>query len=287
MDPFTDLDARPDHLPAVLALFAECGPGRDHAVCGEPSRMGRPPTAEDLRDTLGVLVATERDRVIGALAICPYSESQVTMWGPVVNPGLRRRGIGSALWRKARTAIGQGGFASLRVLVDQRNRTARAFCRAHGLTAWKDNRIYQRSLTSDLPAAVSEVGWATPAEHPTVARILADAFPDSAHCEQPLSDREAAGYRHPVIRHDNRVVGTAAVRSHADRSWLSLIAVDPACRGRGLASRLLAGILHLEADLGHTAMALEVLDDNTAAIALYESLHCERAWTATILTGPA
>ena len=53
---FSDLDERPELAEEVLALFRRFGPGRFHAVNGEPSNMGQLPTIDDLLDCLGVLI---------------------------------------------------------------------------------------------------------------------------------------------------------------------------------------------------------------------------------------
>jgi ribosomal-protein-alanine acetyltransferase len=51
------------------------------------------------------------------------------------------------------------------------------------------------------------------------------------------------------------------------------IAVDPACRGQGVARQLIRQAEQVCADAGRVAMRLEVRTDNTGAIALYQQLH--------------
>lgn len=282
----TDLDADPQLLSEVLELLRGCPPGRDHAVSGHPSRMGCEPRPQDLHDALGVLVATADGETAGALAICPYSDEQVTLWGPVVHRRLVRRGIGSRLLHEARAALREGGYESLRVLVDTRNRDARAFFLASGLAVWKDDLLYERNLLGALPPSPGGVSRARPSDHAEVAGVFAAAFPESGHLQRPLAQREREGYRHHILQDSGRILAAAAVKGEPERSWLSLLAVRPEARGRHLGTRLLAGALHAEAELGVTRLGLEVLADNVPAIALYTGLGFQRAWTATIMTGP-
>lgn len=284
---FTDLDAHPGLQEQVLGLFRGCPPGRDHAVIGEPSRMGLDPRREDLDDTLGVLVAIdEHERVLGALGICPYSDEQVTLWGPVVHRGHVRQGIGSRLLSESRTALKSGGFDSLRVLVDDRNRNARSFFLAKGLSDWKPDHIYERTLGGELPPDPGGVSLARPDDLPAVAELLSAAFPESGHLEQPLQRREREGYRHHILQETGRIVAVGVIKNTHGRSWLSLVAVHPELRGRHFGSRLLAGILHQETELHSRCIGLEVLGDNEAAIGLYTSMGFTRSWTASIMTGP-
>lgn len=282
----TDLDATPGSHEAVLKLFRERPPGRIHAVCGEPSRMGRPPTTKDLEHALGVLVAIHRGEVIGALALCAYSSEQITLWGPVVELRYGRRGIGRRLLNEARAACRDGGYQSLRLLVDHRNRPMRNFALSHGLSPWKDNLIFERDLLHDIPASTNGVSRAKPHDHDAVARVLAAAFPDSGHLDRPLSEREHEGYRHHILQENGAVVGAAAVKVTPGRGWLSMIGVLPDLRGQGHGSRLLSGCLHCEAAFGAHRMGLEVLSDNHSAIRMYENHGFERSWTATIMAGP-
>lgn len=282
----TDLDLSPQLADQVLGLFRGCPPGHDHAVCGEPSRMGCDPDHGDLAECLGVLVLHRAGRVVGALGICPYSEEQVTLWGPVAHRAFTRMGVGEHLLTEARQAIAAGGYESIRVNVDTRNRAARGFLLAKGLTAWKDNLIFERDLLSDLPADLGGVSLARPGDHPAVSSILNEGFPDSAHARKPLAERERDGFRHHLLQDAGTIVGAAAVKVRPGRGWLSLIAVRADRRGRGYGRRLLAGVLHQELSRGATRLGLEVLDDNHAAHALYDGLNFRRVWRATIMTGP-
>ena len=284
-----DLDQRPELAPAVLALFAAAPPGAHHLVCGLPAAMGQEPTAEILARTAGTLLALSGRQVAGAIGICPYSEDQVTLWGPAT----AQAAIAEFLFTSTREALHLSRFGSMRVLVDTRNREQRSFYRAHGFAAWKDDHLYECVLeartgtgTVSRGSLAFKVRAATTRDHNAVISILTRAFPDSDHCLPSLAKREADGYRHYVLDEAGTVVAAAAVQDAGRRGWLKLIAVKPELRGRQLSRRLLEGVLASEARRGKRTMALEVLADNAPAIALYEHAGFRRKWTATVMTGP-
>jgi len=285
MPTLVDLDLRPDLVGPALELLRSAGPGRRHAVCGIPLRMGQTPTPEDLANSLGTIVLLDGQRIAGTLAICSYSEEQATLWGPVAAMTSELPQVSKLLVREVRGALRDGGFTSMRALVDSRNRELRAILLGLGLTAWKDSHCYERSLhrTPQIPEGIRPT---TKRDHAAVAAILAGAFPDSGHCLPSLADREKEGYRHYVAVVDGIIVGAAAVQSAQRRSWLKLIAVRPDLRKNGTGRALLNGLLTLEANLGNREIGLEVLADNPAAIATFEAAHFKRSWTFGILTGP-
>ena len=280
-----DLDQRTDLIAPVVALFAAHGPGQSHAVCGIPARMGLPVVAADLAACLGTLVLLDGQRVAGALAICPYSDEQATLWGPVNDQAYSLPAVGKLLVAEARQALRDGGFESVRCLADTRYRGLRQFLLGQGLAAWKDTHLLERSLTKP-PTAVPGARPAATRDHRPLAEILSQGFPESLHCQPSIAAREAEGYRHYVLEQDGAIVGAAAVQETGKRSWLKLIAVDPGARRAGAGRLLLDGVLAGERARGQRDIGLEVLADNAAAVATFARCGFQRAWTATILTGP-
>lgn len=281
-----DLDQRPDLAPNVLALFASNAQGANHIVCGLPQRMALEPTAADLKATLGVLLAMSGRRIAGVLAICPYSEEQVTLWGPVIPDAREQPLVMPVLMGELRRALGEGGFTSMRALVDTRNRTLRAWMMAEGFNPWKDNHCYELELTALRSAEMHGVQVAARDDLEEVARILAECFPDSDHHRPNLVQRENEGYRHYLLRAEGRAVGAAAVQGGGRRAWLKLLGIPTSERGKHWSSELLAGVLACEARLGHHAIGLEVLDDNRPATATYQKAGFVRKWTASLLIAP-
>lgn len=282
----TDLDESPHLLEGVLELFRRFGPGRYHAVNGEPSRMGRVPRDQDLQDALGVVVVLHEGQVAGAMALCPYSETQATLWGPIVESGFQGHSFGPLLLSTARQALRDGGFESIRALVDHRNRRARAFFLRSGLSPWKDNLLFERDLDENLPEVGPGIVTATAADHPEVVELILSAFPDTGHCDEPLAERERQGYRHYLLQDGGTVVATAAVKDAGTRSWMSLLAVHPQHRRKGYAKQLVTGVCRAEYEAGRRRMGLEVLADNNPAIRCYEGVGFQRQWGMWILVGP-
>lgn len=281
-----DLDQRPELKPITASLFGACPPGHNHQVCGIPERMGLEPRVSDLDTCLGVLLALSGIRLVGALALCPYSAQQVTLWGPVVPETSNARAVASRLLREARAALASAGYESVRCLVDTRNRAARTLLHGNGFAPWKDDHVYEYPLRGAPLPVVAEVRRAAWSDHPAVTRILEEAFPDSDHCRPGLAKREREGFRHYVLEEQGEVVAAAAVDGQPRRSWLKLIAVAVPRRGAGMGTRLLRGLLGAEAAQQAQGVALEVLADNRAAVALYERLGFDRRFTATIMTCP-
>lgn len=280
-----DLDQRPHLTGEALAIFAACAPGAEHQVCGIPAWMGLPPAREALDQAAGVLTALSGTRVVGALAMCPYSDEQVTLWGPALARGATDA-VGDRLLATAREALQLSRYGSLRALVDTRNRRARALLLTHGFTAWKDDHLYERRIDDDDAVTPTRVRVAGARDHHALATIFIQSFPDSDHCLPSLGKREQEGFRHYLLEDGDTPVAAAAVHDAGRRAWLKLIAVRPGARGKGHSRALLSGIITEEAKRRTRLIGLEVLADNAAAVRLYDGGGFKRRWTATVMTGP-
>ena len=122
-----DLDQRPELISATLAAFAACPPGKHHLICGLPTSMGQVPTGADLIACLGVVLAVSASELHGAVALCPYSDEQATLWGPTSTAGFHGTTVPERLLSEVTRALIESGFTSLRTLVDTRNHELRAF----------------------------------------------------------------------------------------------------------------------------------------------------------------
>ena len=283
---FSDLDERPYLIDRVIELFSSAGPGRHHAVCGEPRRMGMPPTAEDFTRSMGVLLALEDGHLSGALCLCPYSDEQVTLWGPVSVSGFDDE-LSNMLLARAKEALKKNQFESFRVLIDGRNRQLNNFFVNNGLQVFQKNILFSLGLNrpADLPLFQVQVAR-EPHELKRVQEILNESFPENGHCSEDLSSRIKQGYIHYILHLKNKIFGTAVISRDNARSWLSLIAIDTQQRGKSRSRHLLNGVINCEYGNDQKEISLEVLANNKAALALYENCGFEKQWEATILTGP-
>ena len=238
--------------------------------------MGLPPIPTDLTTCLGVLLSVSATDLLGAVALVPYSDEQATLWGPAAIDGYHAP-VARSLLSEAKRILAKANYTSVRALVDVRNRDLRSFLLSSGFVSWKENHLLERSLTAQDEGATA-VDLAGEHELSRVTSLFALAFPEAEH--------QGNGYRHYVLVEDGVMLGAAAVRPGGRRSWLKLIAVDPAYRGRHLAKRLLAGVCHHERVAGAMTLALEVLADNKPAQALYAGAGFHRTWAAVIMTAP-
>ena len=271
-----ELHQRPERASAALASLAAHPPGKHHLIGGLPHRMGLPPIPHDLTACLGVLLSVSATDLLGTVALVPYSDEQATLWGPAAIDGYHAA-VPRQLLAEAKQLLAKANYTSIRALVDVRNRDLRAFLLSSGFVSWKENHLLERPLTAQ-DEATTTVDLADPSHHQTVIHLFATAFPEAEHT--------AAGYRHYVLLENGVVVAAAAVRPGGRRSWLKLIAVDRAHRGRGLSQHLLSGVCHHERVAGAMTLALEVLEDNKPAQALYAKSGFTRTWAAVIMTAP-
>lgn len=80
---------------------------------------------------------------------------------------------------------------------------------------------------------------------------------------------QPSGRAYLVAKVDGTVVGFAGALLAADEAHVTTVAVDPAWRGRAVATRLVAVLVRRVIALGATGVTLEVRASNDAAIALY------------------
>jgi ribosomal protein S18 acetylase RimI-like enzyme len=76
--------------------------------------------------------------------------------------------------------------------------------------------------------------------------------------------------RSPRWKVDGALSGAALLAFRDDRAWVGAFGVVPEFRGRGFAQRYLAETLTVVRDAGARSVELEVLENNAAAIRLYE-----------------
>lgn len=96
-----------------------------------------------------------------------------------------------------------------------------------------------------------------------------DAWPEGLVAEGLLGNLPTVRYL--VAETDGTVVGHAVASIVADIAELQRIAVDPAHRRTGLASRLLDAVVEAARDAGADRLLLEVREDNAGAISFYAS----------------
>ncbi len=111
--------AGPDDLDALVALENRCFDG---------DRMSRRSYAAALRNPrASVLAAMDGRKLVGAAVVLRRANSPAArLYSVAVDPALRGRGLGARLLGAAEQAAREGGAASLRLEVKERNKTALA-----------------------------------------------------------------------------------------------------------------------------------------------------------------
>jgi ribosomal protein S18 acetylase RimI-like enzyme len=89
----------------------------------------------------------------------------------------------------------------------------------------------------------------------------------------------AAG-RATVFEQDGRVVGLAVLTPDADHALLDVVAVDPACQGRGIGPKLMAHAEQVARGLGYREIRLYTNEAMTENLPLYRRLGYEETHRA-------
>ena len=110
-----------------------------------------------------------------------------------------------------------------------------------------------------------------------VAEAEVAVFPDDPWSVEQFWQELAQDTRaYLVATDDDAIAGYAGAFIMAPDSDLQTIAVSSTHQGRGLARRLLTALIERATGAGCTHMLLEVRDDNSRAIDLYERMEFER-----------
>jgi mycothiol synthase len=243
------------------------------------------------------LIALVDGDVVGYLNLVPATEDAPAMAEVAVDPGARRRGIGSTL---VRTGLAEGG-AGARVWAHGNLEPARATAAALDLVAARELLQMRRPL-ADLPQVTVSDGvglrtYAGPDDDAELLRVNNAAF--SWHPEQggwteaDVAERRDESWFDPdglFLAFDERsgkVLGFHWTKIHGPTlGEVYVVGVDPQAQGRGLGATLtLVGLHHLADRLGASAgrseatrgmepaeVTLYVEADNSAAVKTYQRL---------------
>lgn len=94
-----------------------------------------------------------------------------------------------------------------------------------------------------------------------------------------FQDEMASSFGHPVVAlsPDNQVVGYLCLKQLLDEAEILDVAVDGACRGRGVGRKLVQWAIDFCRSRGVVVLSLEVRVGNQEAIALYHRLGFKEA----------
>ena len=288
-------------FPEDLVSLAERSRGAD----GEPPFSDQ--TLVDIRSgRAGVtcVAATDGGSLVGAAVVVPQPDAASTFTVELtVDPAHRNQGVATALAGQLRAAVD----GTVEAWAHGNQPAAQRLAELYGLTPVRDLLQLRRTVAgaTDVPLDVSlpegvqlrafEVGR----DEQSWLRVNADAF--AQHPEQgritlaDLQEREGESWFDPhgfllavQSQEPDSVLGFHWTKVHAgsgDSPALGevyAVGVDPSRQGGGLGRALTAaGINHL-AEQGLQDVMLYVDADNSAAVALYESLGFER-WHVDVM----
>ncbi|HHU21860.1 MAG TPA: ribosomal protein S18-alanine N-acetyltransferase [Clostridiales bacterium] len=110
-------------------------------------------------------------------------------------------------------------------------------------------------------------------EHiPAIEALEAACFSVPLSREMLLSQLGSQRHILLVAEEGGRVLGYVGMMYVLDEGYISNVAVDPACRRRGLATKLLRALIQRAGELKLSFVTLEVRASNGAARALYRKL---------------
>ncbi|HUJ77437.1 MAG TPA: GNAT family N-acetyltransferase, partial [Thermoplasmata archaeon] len=138
-------------------------------------------------------------------------------------------------------------------------------------------------LDRHFPEENALLGWTPAAFDRTVRRIYRW---DARLFLALLSLAGRPVFRFFAIEADRRLVGTTLLTYAARAGFVSLVMVDGPYRRRGFARRLVGAAIAATARSGRRHVALDVLDSNAPARALYAALGFRRLRSLTLWSGP-
>jgi mycothiol synthase len=314
--------ARPDDWDAVARVLnlarvaddvAEVRTGEDLAAEYDP--------LDAFELTRDLLLAEIDDEVVGfgfGYRVVRGGALLGEMWGGL-RPDLRRRGVGSAIWRANQDRLAaemaadpRPGPRELRSYALDVERADIALLVAHGFVPIRYGFEMRRFLTGSLPDIALPEGLemrvVTEDQHRTIFEADDEAFRDHWGYRQAGEGDFVARFQGPhvdtslwcVAWDGDQVAGVVMNEIYRDeneqlgvrRGWLDRVSVRSPWRGRGVAKALCAASLRVLREQGLDEAWLGVDGSNpTGALRLYEGLGFQvaRRWQAygRPLDGPA
>jgi len=211
------------------------------------------------------VLAWQGERLVGFLGTYAFGGATVELAG-MVDPQMRRRGVGSAL-----LAAGLGLCGGPGLLVVPRSSTAGAafaLARGGGLSH-SEHALVLTGPPAPGPADPDlSLRAAGPEDVDVVADLLAAGFgsaPDPAQVAARIDGTQ-------VAERDGAVVAALRVEPDGDTSSVYGFVVAPALQGRGIGRDVLRRVCQDLAAHGARRVALEVATLNERALGLYTSL---------------
>lgn len=214
------------------------------------------------------------DRVVGFLGFYSFGPTDLEFAG-MVDPALRRTGIGTALLDAAVPLAKERGFAKALLVTPRSTPAGHAFAVAKHAALEHSEHFLSLGATPTVdpidPALT--VRPATAADGGEVARILAAGFNEEE--QQDLVIANTPEEQTLVIERAGAVLGTVRVIRREATAGIYGFAVDPARQGQGIGRDVLYRLSRQLRESGAEQVTLEVAVDNPRALDLYLSVGYE------------
>jgi ribosomal protein S18 acetylase RimI-like enzyme len=218
------------------------------------------------------------DQLLGFLGFYSFGSADLELAG-MVDPEVRRTGIGSALLLAATPIAQERGFTKALLVTPRSTPAGEAFARSKGAElAHSEHFLSLGATPTDGPLDPRvTLRQATTADTDEVGRILAAAF-GSPPSDLTIAENDPA---EPtlVIEREGSVVGTLRLNRDGKTGAIYGFAVDPDFQGQGIGRDVLIRVCREMRAEGAEQVTLEVEVNNDHALGLYLSVGFERQAT--------
>ncbi|MBV9945002.1 MAG: GNAT family N-acetyltransferase [Solirubrobacterales bacterium] len=221
-------------------------------------------------DRVEDLLWWEDDRLLGFLGL--YSFGSALELAGMVDPGARRRGIGTALLDAAVPIWHERGAEQVLLIVPRSSAAGQRLARRRGaaLDHSEHALVLSRRPTGGEPKDSLSLRQAGITDVPVVVRLLELGFGEPAG---DVADRLASRRdRTLVVELSGSPVGTLRVTRHGNDAGIYAFVIDPAWQGRGIGRDALRRVCQQSLDEGAGQIHLEVAVENDRALRLYTSI---------------
>jgi ribosomal protein S18 acetylase RimI-like enzyme len=211
----------------------------------------------------------EGGEVLGFAGLYGMTHSDTVEIAGMVDPGARRRGVGTALLEAAVQTAAERSFAEALLIVPRNDWGGLEFALAAGGTLDHSEHALLLKQRPAGSAGGKNVAFrrATTDDIPELARLLTAGFGDAPSDIERILSHEAS--RTLMIEQDDQVVGTVRV---IDDSGIYGFVIDRAHQGQGLGREALRLTCEDLFERGAESVHLEVEVTNDRALGLYTSL---------------